>query len=1055
MRDSKKDAIGVHHGARQIDESFLIHIIPGLQDLKKTIDNFREVAYKYNHNTNKSKYYKENFNNNISILAERGMGKSSAIITIINQIENNKFFSNQKTDGFGIKYDRSTNKTDIINPMIDPEDINYNSSILGWAMISLFQQMDSLIENVKEEMNLCQFMSEQDSLEKQLLSKKRELVDYYSIYNDEYSDVALNQSINKHTFKKNLYEILSYDYKLKTCFFEFIDLLVSYKRRYNNNLSDLKNEPLIYFFFDDVDVSSQKSIKILTDILSYFAHPNIVVFITGDYDVFEQSLMTYFMDETKEITLKFSDKRKEKEIQFAKDRAEYFLKKVLPTSYRYYIQEFSNDSAKINYNYHSIYHGILEEKNIFELLSYVFFSGFHKEYKDGQKELYLKTFLVPQTFDNFKKNENDIFMLNKNALTEKVEGINLSFLYAYLSVFSVNTRGFMNVYNYLLKEANVIFHGNYHYENIQNYWHINKFEEFLNVLITSKHTFLKYENQIRRFLYIKSQDPYKKTEESKANYFHTKLRIDCEELELFIDSMMKKIDRYYQKNSSDNIYSKEEDCNYIKNEITSIIMLSIMVNELFYCVYNEHYYQRYMRIQEKLKNILTNVFVNSLNQNIKIMPTHLGLRRTLCVFYSILSRMSIESLKKLDTYYEEGYNSANNKKYIVQLYFATIQLATAGIDINTIDKNKGVLDEAYKSSTYSDIETRQDYETIISKNMKNIFKYLDREWLADKIKFATAIMPDIRKIEYSVYSGFLEKLNSTPDIENQLNQMYNFICYTDNPTIKIYFDRLNHFFNRIESAPNEKLYEDVLYHYVEKIRVQFNDINTFLKKSSNLNDANSKMNKIVNEFETQVMQRMYNSPIKKSNQKFSKPVSVLLNLLDDFKTEYEVAIDRLSYLDDTSNHISDILYSKFESYFNIELWDLNEKYDELIDELILEINFDCLSRNFEKLRRHIKVIVDIYINNEFLSENFNEARVQTAIDSIAYSLLRATKFQERVSRQEMTSILKTLNKYIQCYYMYIFILEYVRVMNLTNTKFFNIFKEGIDFTNREKNYYVK
>ena len=50
-------------------------------------------------------------------------------------------------------------------------------------------------------------------------------------------------------------------------------------------------------------MSSKKSIKILTDILSYFAHPNIVIFISGDYQVFEQSLMAYFMSETKEVTL--------------------------------------------------------------------------------------------------------------------------------------------------------------------------------------------------------------------------------------------------------------------------------------------------------------------------------------------------------------------------------------------------------------------------------------------------------------------------------------------------------------------------------------------------------------------------------------------------------------------------------------------------------------------------------------------------------------------------------------------------------------------------------
>ena len=94
--------------------------------------------------------------------------------------------------------------------------------------------------------------------------------------------------------------------------------------------------------------------------------PNIVIFISGDYQVFEQSLMAYFMSETKEVTLKMSYKKRKKEIKFAKDRTEYFLKKVLPPSYRFYVQEFSNDAAKIVHHYHSNRDNIFERKNILE-----------------------------------------------------------------------------------------------------------------------------------------------------------------------------------------------------------------------------------------------------------------------------------------------------------------------------------------------------------------------------------------------------------------------------------------------------------------------------------------------------------------------------------------------------------------------------------------------------------------------------------------------------------------------------------------------------------------
>ena len=55
------------------------------------------------------------------------------------------------------------------------------------------------------------------------------------------------------------------------------------------------------------------------------------------------------------------------------------------------------------------------------------------------------------------------------------------------------------------------------------------------------------------------------------------------------------------------------------------------------------------------------------------------MRRTLCIYYFVISRMSINFLDKLRNYYGYDYDASNNKKYIVQLYYATIQLKTAGV----------------------------------------------------------------------------------------------------------------------------------------------------------------------------------------------------------------------------------------------------------------------------------------------------------------------------------------------------------------------------------------
>ncbi len=115
----------------------------------------------------------------------------------------------------------------------------------------------------------------------------------------------------------------------------------------------------------------------------------------------------------------------------------------------------------------------------------------------------------------------------------------MNYLYAYLSVFSVNIRGFMNVYNYLVKEAENIFE--LENKNLKEYWNTNKFKEFLRVILNSKHTYQKYQNNIEKFIYVKDQTDNKEQDDDSTKNDYTKLRIDCEELGLFINELIKSL----------------------------------------------------------------------------------------------------------------------------------------------------------------------------------------------------------------------------------------------------------------------------------------------------------------------------------------------------------------------------------------------------------------------------------------------------------------------------------------------------------------------------------
>ena len=1045
------NGIGVHHGAREINVDFLKQSIPGLDDLDNTIKRFREVAYNYNNKyPNKSKYYDEKFNNNISILAGRGMGKSSALITIISQIESSQYFK---------KVSAKKNYIDIINPMIDPEDINENSDILGWVITSLFEQANQLEQTDSKKSDLNYYFNIDNSIHHDLQEKKKELISYYSIYSKEYSNVALNNSINVHDYNSNLEDILTFDYKLHKCFIEFINMIIKYKRDINRHtmkgLAGEKIEPLIYFFFDDVDMSSKKSIKILTDILSYFAHPNIVIFISGDYQVFEQSLMAYFMSETKEVTLKMSYKKRKKEIKFAKDRTEYFLKKVLPPSYRFYVQEFSNDAAKIVHHYHSNRDNIFERKNILELLSYVFCAGFEVNNKP-EENVYLKTFIVP------KPDDNDDF--DKNKLVRLNEEIRMNYLYAYLSVFSVNIRGFMNVYNYLVKEAENIFE--LENKNLKEYWNINKFKEFLRVILNSKHTYQKYQNNIEKFIYVKDQTDNKEQDDDSTKNDYTKLRIDCEELGLFINELMKKLKDNLDKVIMDDDNDKENDPDYIKGEINSIIMLPILVNELFYIIHQENYEQRYKSVKNKLKNILTNTFVNSLNKNILLIPNNLGMRRTLCIYYFVISRMSINFLDKLRNYYGYDYDASNNKKYIVQLYYATIQLKTAGVKkIESSNKNSSFSYDCYdkyKKSTYSNLKVRLKIEEEIAKEMNNMFKHLDREWLADKIKFATAITPTVNKIENTVHNKFLDKfgLMLIDETTTMLDEMYALINYLGNSK-----EFLN-IFNK--SLENSNKYETIIMNCFDELEKMFKDQDII--DTVEISDSIDKyVEKIIKNFDNlsgkpyvyvdinkQIQRRLENRLTDKDdeNNKQINEIKTLLNSLDDFKMEFEVLADRLSNLYDSSyEEIENILYDQLYYYFNIDIYSIIDyELNEMVINSILDIQLDCIERDSERLMKDLNKLVrnlktNIRSNGIVVPRN----KKYEEIESIANYLLRQTRKQDMVSNAEIKIIRDSIKKCVKCYYLYLFILEYTRVEKLSNdTRFFNNFKSGIEYGNQTK-----
>ena len=129
----------MHIGARALDPTTIINTMPNISNLINNIDTFRKNAFSYQQSISvNNSNIKEQYDNVVSILGNRGIGKTSTMLTIIRELRNGTYFDETKS--------KSDKIIDVFSPLIAPEDMSENSDILGWIIIVL----EKIYENLKE-----------------------------------------------------------------------------------------------------------------------------------------------------------------------------------------------------------------------------------------------------------------------------------------------------------------------------------------------------------------------------------------------------------------------------------------------------------------------------------------------------------------------------------------------------------------------------------------------------------------------------------------------------------------------------------------------------------------------------------------------------------------------------------------------------------------------------------------------------------------------------------------------------------------------------------------
>lgn len=347
-------------GVKELSDTQLKNILPDFRNIFTKIEQFRNAAAEEENRQNSTrKYYQYNlkYDNVFSVLGKRGTGKTSVAFTLRNKIEQDEKHKNY----------------DVVLPLIIPESIPENCTVLGWLLAIVKEEMEELENNIR---NLERTSEGEQNRSRYRYMYEIDAKDPLAAKLEEISQMFFAGSYNPSN-EKSYYRAIDYSVQQAGDYYKFAkeiaylwDLWIERIRKLHklkNDKSDEKIYPMIYFLFDDVDLAPEKISEILSVIIKYLSHPNIIVIITADEKLFLEVIENQLDKKIGRLPGEWRDflshstgnrypvwgqwgqeettKKKESE-DVVNQTAAMYLGKVLPPSTRYYLRLFHTAKQK-------------------------------------------------------------------------------------------------------------------------------------------------------------------------------------------------------------------------------------------------------------------------------------------------------------------------------------------------------------------------------------------------------------------------------------------------------------------------------------------------------------------------------------------------------------------------------------------------------------------------------------------------------------------------------------------------------------------------------------
>lgn len=549
-------------GAKVLSSKMMKCTFPYTDSVLATIEHIRsnatevqgEFCEKLRTDPDESVMKARSFNNVISILGSRGTGKTSVIMTLQQILKYGKKAWETDRDE-----ERKTSRTNIILPMLVPQDFAKGQTLLSWIIVQLLEEGK---EAEKDRDKNCQVCGGKRDPLRNWIPKGKNQINYDPLKDCRESltrAFELRYKSEKTTAMTGDGQVYRYmeeakrDSELVVQMLKMISMLADYYRSSAACLSD-NAEPLFFFFIDDLDLAPERSQEVLQLVLRFLQHPNVVVLCGWNQELYQSNLCIELLrnqgvldEDLLNTNFGYDDvfmKRQRKAIP-ALDSARRLvvdnLKKAFPPAQRYEIRSLNTVQR-----------------------------AFFPISPDGELNA---------------KQENCFFVVMENALLRRnkdthnnqvpfLRNKNGEYLYVYTRIFDNKARGMMNVYRAFEMLG----------ETLKNWDHqeelnlLPDIRVLLDTILFSNTRFVRYRRGIRDLVRIDALTLSDNPVKSQCKYF-----CNYNDVSQVLEAFRREEEREEEYDYYSSRYHLERFYNYFPSVVIDVyILLNFMENILRY-----------------------------------------------------------------------------------------------------------------------------------------------------------------------------------------------------------------------------------------------------------------------------------------------------------------------------------------------------------------------------------------------------------------------------------------------------------------------------------------